>query len=554
MHSRIFLTLVFLLCVQGGLWAQDASPPPLFSISSQKANVTFSPLNSDPSEYTYHEFSALSIGRGISPNDVTQSKIACLSFKEERLDKGAPSTSVKTYFVTNSEQLNFALGIDSKANASAGLGKAKLRYKFNLSAKFNQRSMVFVFKASTNYGRWGIKNVKLTKTAEELKSYGKRFEDVCGSRYVNYEWRGASVSAIVTLLSVSEEFRTSFLSEMSASGGWGEVSGGAASKLNIELGRKGTQDRITVEVGATGGDGMGALGKVIEGMLSSSAKTSIEKIGAALEEYISKFKAENAIATLYQVRPMTDWGWDPSSITSPWSDLKERQLRNIAEEYVLAVSDLELSQAIAKGNHPLSTLWDKTRIERLRRDIPDAEAYLRELDDAHELCKRNIETLECIVPAKYGRLVDDWDIRPPKVQFDSYQLTQEEIRVVLDAAPPERDRIANEFAPEVKKFAALYGLNAPHPLSATFWFQEADGQTYQVSTEEPEDGKTGYLWWGDINHPKTEEWLRGWALKWGGAHSGVFYWVIKDRLGRTFWLPLVEASWSGGNHTWKMVF
>jgi len=496
----------------------------------------------DPLTYDYHEFTTLALGRSFSPNDVTNSKLPAIEFQAQQLDPGAPFTSFTATYVTDEEQLNFALGIDQKASASYLKFNASSHFNFNLAGAFQSKSIIVVISAKTSFGRWGLDPAaKFSQAAEKMLGDGKKFEQVYGSRYVSMEWRGSSVSAVFRLDSVSSEFKSSFSSEFSASGGWGPLSASASSKFNFELKRAAKQSRVSVQFGATGGTGFGALGATVAGMLAGDDQTS--KIGKALSDYVETFTQANAVATRFAVAPMSDFGWNPLSI-DPWTDIQEQRLREIYTEYRRTTEDLSFSQAIVAGTTPFSKLLPTAVVAQINNEIPRLAQYQLDLASAHQACKASTPTsVSWALPASKIRSSIPYDmLGPPRIVFQIYGLTEEQCRVVLDAPENARDSIAQQFNPAVKKVAATVYTMGFFLLTKQFRFEDENGQLWNVTTETP-DAQGGALIWCGMPGNNLEDWFIEWMLSWRGTHEGTFFLASKNDAGVVHNIPFMSASW-----------
>ena len=190
----------------------------------------------DPLVYGYHENIALALGLGFDPRDVTQYKRPCISGTHVQLDAGAIKTALSVSYVRNLDQMNLSMKVDSKADASYLGFKGGARFAMDTSYAFSANSITAILTAETDFGRWGLDaSAKLNDDAKALLTDGGKFAEVCGTRFVIAERRGASVSAVITLRSVCDEFKSSLESEFSGGGSWGVMSGSAQAKFALGL-------------------------------------------------------------------------------------------------------------------------------------------------------------------------------------------------------------------------------------------------------------------------------------------------------------------------------
>jgi hypothetical protein len=503
----------------------------------------------DPLYYNYHELSALALGRGFDPSNVIDFKKACIEFEPERLNQGAVAITATTVYVTSTAQLNETVGLDIKAEASYLVFKGDLHLHFDYTSMFRTNTVSVVFLASTQFGRWGLKaGAKLTQEAADLcKANPVEFSKIYGTRYVDVEHRGASVSAVVTILSVSTEFKAAFDADMSASGGWGPVSGSASNKLNSELKNAAKQQRVTVEVSATGGAGFAGLSGVV---LNGLSDQPLEATLNALSNFIAHFTEANAASTKYHVRSMFDFGWDDSKVP-PWTTSGERALQKMAAGYKLVNTYRDISKAISNGSHPLASVLSKTALGWIAADIPLAETYLDEVAVQHNLCKQQsdyrIPSQPDMSVRQYLSILD-----PPRIAIrvnaltaaqKIITLTLEQGRLVLNALPEQRLLIAKTIDSSIVALSAMFQTEgSPYGLSLTGVFVKSTSEEYRFLNQGAWDDGHGFVWYA-TDKSGFEGSINEWMISAQGAWNGVFYFIIKDKLGRTFRIAFMEAEW-----------
>ena len=484
--SRFLTRAAFTMAVVVPCIAQQSQTRhPIEVILMQSSGVTARPNDNslgDPVVYQYDPRSSLSLGRGFSPNDVTTPKFpSCISFVAEALDSGPPTTVVNLTYVSSSEQLESSLRVDSKISAQYLTASASGSFSYDTTSLAKRNAITVVFTARTNFGRWGLKaSPTLSDEVKPIVGDSPKFEQKCGSRYVAIEERGASVSAVVTLLSVSQDDKASFNSEFSAGGGWGALSATAQLKFR-DMAKKATnQDRISVQVVATGGSGFGDLSSSVKTSLGGD--TGLAAVADALQSFISKFEVSNAVATEYRVASMEDFGWDPSH-SKLWTDDKEENLRELADAFRSLQRRIVISEGIIKGTHPLSRIAQPWEIDRLKQDLPVEKDILKDISAIHDKCMANDTTTAdtCKLPftlnyyfAEVNSLLAKMD--PPAVDIAVFddgcegelaskpRFTAEESRVIMGADPRVRTEFAKSFHPQTKhvggevEISESYGL------------------------------------------------------------------------------------------------
>jgi hypothetical protein len=516
-------------------------------------------ITGDPQTYYYHPKTALGLGLGFDPAASTTPKLPCIVAKKVPIDPGAVSTNLSMTYVRSWDQLNIAMKVDTKADASYLAFKGNSSFSMDTSTTFQSNAITVVMTASSDFGRWGLDaDAKLTDEAKTLLANGQEFARVCGTRYVAFERRGASVSAVITLLSTQSDFKASFDAEFGGSGGWGPLSASAQAKFHSALSNAAQQARINVQVGATGGVGLAALQQTVE-KLASVEKDPINAIFGALGASLNGFTKDNASPVEYTVAPMDFFGWNPATI-DPWNDLKERKLRALVLAYREAGIQLDSVTAMENGSFPLNKVLPKSLIDDFIHKKPSLLSYIQGLADAHKKCKDNKNVIDCDVPLGKVTIIDETLqhlLDPPRVNFnvrgvDSnnkvFEFTSLRAAVIVKSKRSNRLTVAQSFVHDTAR--VVIGLNVDGWALATVQeiFQYQDGHT--VKSDET-GGVGGFLWAEEPRETVTahknyyenkvyEEFLG----KHDGSFEGSEIIQVRDEMGRIFRLTIFHAKWT----------
>ena len=341
-------------------------------------------IDPDPSFYQFHPSSIMSLGLGFSQNDVARAKRGCIQFDPSPLEPGALLTTFTSTLVTNSEQLKSALNVDSKVDASYLLFKGSASFNLQENSAVTSDSVTVVVSAYTEYGRLRMKNDKLTSDAAAIVSDPVQFEKVCGSRVVLVEHRGASVSAIITIIGVTSDSKSAISSKLSASGGWGPLSADASVAVQTEMAAASSQNRIAVQVMATGGNGFGSLGDLVKSLLGGP--DALHSIQTALGNYMQQFNKDNSAPIGFDVGSMEAYGWKPTDAF--WTQIKERKLRALVSFARDTVTKQAVAQAILNGSDARRLEFPTAAsLKDLQDAIPTWSTYLDALQMTHAACK-----------------------------------------------------------------------------------------------------------------------------------------------------------------------
>lgn len=533
----------------------------------------------DPRNYGDAPHSGLKLGHGISARNVNVGKMPCIIFQEERIDPAAANSTITVSFVRDQQQLLKTLDVDVKAQASAWGASADFGMSKSLSMKFSADSAVLLVTASSDFGRWGLKatpKAELTPEAQTLLADPRVFEDKCGSRYVNLEWRSASVSAIITIANISSDLREAIKMNFGASGSYGAVSGSLKAAFASELSKAAKQSRVTSAVHAKGGMGVEGLGNLVTASISGA--DPLGEIGKTLAAYIKNINASNAFPVAYQVRSMSDFGWRPEAMLL-WTDDEERFTRSLFESASLVEADRVELKAMIDGQSPwiewaeINGFGKGAAQKELVQLGRDAEFWRSTYDSCVEH-KGGFGCPDELLPPYRSRIVAIAN-QTPKVVFKVYkhaggqslELTTEASRVVLSAPPEQRDIIAGQFNPEfntvdvanASKLIAAIRPEGQGLVSQQIVFVAEDGVITDVYPETASQQMT----WYNANtldpDPSLEAGVRRFMAGWGGTHAGTFAVQLRDIAGRVTTTPIVDSQWTSENGTvretgkWKIL-
>ena len=547
----------------------QAPPKPAAKVSTYGAGpaaATGTAILADPATYGYSPTSVLALGRGFAPSDITLAKLPCITFTEQKLDPGPPSTTHATYYVRDQTELDATLGLEFKLKNSTLIASAGGGFKFDYSHNFRADTVMVVMRATTDFGRWALKpEPTLTAAAAALLGDADAFEDRCGSRYVAIERRGAFVAAVVTATGVSQEDKQTFSAEFNAGTG-GKVGPSAEAKLSSMLRIAAKQQRLSVDIVATGGGGLGGLGSLVA-KSAKLEKNNIEEIFVGLGDYLKTFTEQNAAATGYMVASMSHFGWDEGAL-DPWTDLHEDRLGRIALAYRAARADVEAIDAIASGADERSDLLTLMARDHLKKRKPELEARLPVLAQAHATCKRatvgDID-VNCPVIAPHVSFLppfpDPMAIKytatltfdkPDPVTGNTWEMLDAvRTRMILNSAPKHRLHVAQSLKLNTTGVGIVQGFHGDLLFSGYLVFHEIDSNgievdTWEMTTEEALKGRS-LTWFVDSGAGPIagygEEAFKQHVCEYRGTHQGVIRMHFRDRGNRLRVVDAYDVAW-----------
>jgi len=515
----------------------------------------------DPQVYGYHTDSSLALGRTFSPEDITKVKFACIEFESQSLDAGPPSTRLVMTFVENTKQLSQASKEEIKADVNLAKIKASGSQTNNSSYLEDTRSITLVLTATTDFGRWSLKSsAKLTPAAQAVLANPKQFEELCGSRYVALERRGASAYASITISNVSSEFKNSVTSGVHYGIGVPTLGASASAAFNTEIRRAYKQNRLRTHVDGTGGGGLGALRAVISG---AGAKTNpIAEMAAGLADYVGSFTKDNAAPYEYTVASLKQFGWNPPQPTE-WTIEQETHLRTMRDVIRGYAQQIDGWKDYQSGGI-FYKLYGPARGSQAESALKQLEAAMDVWSKAFEACKAGKDRADCYLPdASAGSAGDFLLPAPPTAKlrvgaFNEQSVLQafegERANLILSREQkydanlgPERlqqVKLLSPLADGYNVFLEVYG-SALELMSLDY--VDDSGSVQPISPYFPIGQNGGSFNWARHNGWCCSELAMLTMMNQKapeGAHQGTVYVMVKDRLGRTFRIAVVDLKWT----------
>jgi hypothetical protein len=225
------------------------------------------------------------------------------------------------------------------------------------------------------------------------------FAETYGKAVVVQEDRGASVSVIVTISQVSNQNMEKINDGMSAHGGFGPLTASAKLAFENETQQASKEGRLDVQVVSTGGEGFGKLHGVVTDALGGN--NSFEECTKAIGDYVAQFTMANAAPIGYHVQSMTAFGWIPTHDDEDIStDLKQRKLFHIVDEYRARTNESDQIDGILKGTDPRVKLISPDRMPAVEAAPKEYEHYLEQLSVIYQACKadRSPTATGCDIP------------------------------------------------------------------------------------------------------------------------------------------------------------
>jgi len=238
--------------------------------------------------YQYHPKSPLRIGGGFDPLRPDRAFPDCLESADPvKLSAGPPETVFDSSLVKTRKELYHHLQIDASLSASYGLFSASASFSLDEEYSFSESDVLWVVKATTDYGRYALRSPRLTADAQRLARDPVAFAQHCGREYVSQERRLVHAVAIYHFHNLSESERRHVQASLSASYGAGAFSVGGSMNLNEITSALKSIYQVNVSVYAIGGEGITKLKDLTE-------KDDLSEVRSILKSYVEGLTIDRA--------------------------------------------------------------------------------------------------------------------------------------------------------------------------------------------------------------------------------------------------------------------
>ena len=261
--------------------------------------------------FGHHPATSLHLGSSFDPVDLSRAYGNCIAFDAEvSLDKPrkADGTRVRGHendqlFATET-QFNIDI-LQSKRDfyrylhiSAAVSGHYKL---FSGGASFEQEeedtynsdSFSWIVRATTDYGRFGMLNPKLTPEASALRTNLAALRDRCGFEYISQVNRSVLAAIVYRIKNVSESSKKRIEASFNASIGgglWGLEAEASYKSLVKEAISQGT---LELKVYLIGGDGMTTISEI------AVDPSNVKEVKRILIDYTKRMGPSKAVPTTY---------------------------------------------------------------------------------------------------------------------------------------------------------------------------------------------------------------------------------------------------------------
>lgn len=358
--------------------------------------------------YKYYPSSALSLGAGFDPASPYITFLPCIDFDSAiNVDtSGAARTDYAVDIVKSRSDLFNYLNISSSISANYTFFSADASFSLEDSAAFHSDSLVWIVRASTNFGRYRMSNPHLKPEAAAFiaaKDYDA-FRQRCGPDYIGQESRGVLVAAIYSITNLSSDLKTRLTASLQASMSDGLFSTDLKSKYESFFHAATSVSTLKVQFVAVGGGGI----RLLDSLIGTSGDTSdLSTMQTTLQRYLRSFDASNAVPVEFLSGSMTQFGWrgqDPSTLE------RDRVLSELYDAFVQIRSEISRLREIVATSDVRYSFLSPQKTEILLNQLTERQEAARLLYTVAQECRVNEHSDKCKVPPPLT--VINWPLNP----------------------------------------------------------------------------------------------------------------------------------------------
>ncbi len=361
--------------------------------------------NDHPS-FLFTPESPMTLGKGFDIQNPAEERQICGNFQIHYPEnRGALSTQMSSFFVSNSRDLKRSLGIDLRIEARVLFASTEDSASYNSANDIRENAITFVLSARTEYGRTMVQNFTLNpEIVEMLRAPGgtENFRRTCGTHYVTTEYKGDVAAVFITLNDVSEDERTQIRGSIRGGVNVGIASGSVSGSLESIVQSHIQSRRYTSQVFARGGAGTSALAGLVGSAFESG--TGLVGIRDGLRQFMAGFSFDSAVPLRMISSPFVALGVRTNNI----EDIgREEAVQDLADLFRTYRTNYYFVRSLygriwTEENDRFLQHFPENMRNGARAELPTIRRYLSTLTAAYHRCAAaTIEQLEaqCVVPA-----------------------------------------------------------------------------------------------------------------------------------------------------------
>lgn len=337
-----------------------------------------SSLSCNASEYGFPL--SLRLGAGVNPSDPTDGFPYCFDFKTRLIPGSAGSSLFRTSLIKTRKdflrELNVSASAAGKYAFFSGAASGSLDEKYS----FSSDSLTWVVYFQTDLGKSEVYDESLKPFASQLiasKNFAQ-FATRCGQELITQERREASVSAIFSINSISQEQRKTLEGKFSGEANTAVFSAEASTSFRNFVEEAAKTSRITVDVVTIGGSGAADLAALFT---DYSDLAAISKI---LRNYTAKLTFDNSKATSYQSTKMTRYGWGGNVVDFSISDIA-------LSDYYISFRDIDIVKRKAYDLLNMATqgqiVLTTNQLNSLKNAYSESDALIARIVQTARACR-----------------------------------------------------------------------------------------------------------------------------------------------------------------------
>lgn len=297
----------------------------LFKHQSEKSFFTTTPIEGNPkikridlSEATinsndnvklvenylsYNSRFPIRLGYGISRIDLTRSFLNAVDFDIEPIEgQGSIQTNFEAKIITDYSYLKEYLKIDYNASINLiGIGGGSLDANFTRDFTEINNGFYLVIKGETEFGRIGLKNIKIKDEAKQLAFENPAaFNSKYGYSFPIMQTHGASVFIIIKFKSVDRALIQNMFFKNSANFSIDIFSGSASLTLQYDLQKLMQKEETEIFVYSEGGESFKKISRILKSIndiknnVKEKGKFTFDSVIVACADYLEDLSFEKS--------------------------------------------------------------------------------------------------------------------------------------------------------------------------------------------------------------------------------------------------------------------
>lgn len=357
--------------------------------------------------YEYHPSSPLHIAGGFDPLNPFELTLPCVEYDSiQNVDtEGAVKTRFTLSLVKSREELYKHLQVSASLSANYYFYSGGGGFEMDDESSFHADSLTWIVKAGSDYGRYLLKNPRLSTLAQGFIDRGEHdeFARRCGTEAVLEQRKGAMIASIFTLENLSSENKHRLQASFKGGADLGFFDISMTTEYKDFYRFATTMGKMKLDVFAIGGNGVTALKDLVQ-----AKPYDLQKVGSILGDYTGSLTPEKAVPREYITASMQKFGWKGNSLGA----IHRNTILSIL--YTQYKDNESVAKRIDRLLRDQSASLTEPVIKKYREQYDEYMSSLVTLRNAAIVCEKDLE--QCKAPnltmsaVFWPKGVSDWDL------------------------------------------------------------------------------------------------------------------------------------------------